>query len=42
MKSEKKDYIKAEIELIYFNSSDIITSSPTVGDNEDEDGWTAV
>ena len=41
MLSTKKEYINAEIELIYFCQGDIITSS-TYDDNEDEDGWTGV
>ena len=41
MYSEKKEYLSPQTELIYFNQSDIITTS-VPDKNEDDDGWTAV
>ena len=41
MCSLKKEYDTAELELIYFCNSDIITAS-IPDKNEDDDGWTEV
>ena len=41
MKDQKKEYITADIELVFFDENDIVTAS-VPDKNEDDDGWTAV
>ena len=41
MDNKKSEYVNAEVELIHFYDKDIITTSNS-DKNEDDDGWTAV